>query len=822
MKRLFALMLCLVMALSMIPVAAAEDTKNTEIKPEEIATIEPEAATPGPDDEFQETPLIIDSGSCGEGLTWMLFDNGLLQIDGDGEMTDYEGGTSPWYGYRSQIKRLKLDSAVRHIGSYAFYGCTKMAWSELAGHNHAYYVRSIGDCAFLSCYKLDYLDLGPNLRSVGRQAFGYCEGLKRVTVQSSPSLGIQAFGGCTGLEEISFVGDTPTFSSSTFYGCTATAWYPDRSEWTSSVLQDYGGSITWNKGFHGWCGDDVCWDFDALNHKLIISGSGETWDFDDFPSFYRLADKIYVINVEEGVTTLGERIFTYLEGVNTISMPDTLVSIRSLAFSCVTEMRKIVLPASVTSLGYYIFDRCNKLEEIHFLGHAPTSIDDNAFKGVTAAVYYYPLSSWAPVADKAYGGTLSWVCDDQIGDDVTWFLYAGGTLEISGSGRTWDFRDDYPGFYYLRDDCTSLDIESGVTGLGSYLFWSLEQLEYASFPETLTEIGQFAFSNCGLQEMEFTGDAPSFASFCFLNVTATATYLGNKSGWTADVLQDYGGSITWKNVAKPVITTQPKSQTAAPDTTVKFTVKATDATAYQWYYRTSSTGTWAKSTLTGCKTATLSVKATTARNGYQYKCKVSNAAGYVYTNAVTLTVASKPTITTQPKSQTASPDTTVKFTVKASGTGLTYQWYYRTSSTGTWKKSTLTGNASATLSVKATEARNGYQYKCRVSNAAGYVYTNAVTLTVASKPVITTQPADRTASAGATVKFTVKASGATSYQWYYRTSSTGEWKKSTGTGAATATLTVEAKSYRNGYQYKCKVSNANGGVYTRAATLTVT
>ena len=126
----------------------------------------------------------------------------------------------------------------------------------------------------------------------------------------------------------------------------------------------------------------------------------------------------------------------------------------------------------------------------------------------------------------------------------------------------------------------------------------------------------------------------------------------------------------------------------------------------------------------------MTVKATAARNGYQYKCRVSNAAGYVYTNAVTLTVASKPTITTQPKSQTAAADTTVKFTVKAGGTGLTYQWYYRTSSTGTWAKSTLTGAKTATLTVKATEARNGYQYKCRVSNDNGYVYTSAVTLTV--------------------------------------------------------------------------------------------
>ncbi|MBQ2062737.1 MAG: immunoglobulin domain-containing protein [Oscillospiraceae bacterium] len=273
-------------------------------------------------------------------------------------------------------------------------------------------------------------------------------------------------------------------------------------------------------------------------------------------------------------------------------------------------------------------------------------------------------------------------------------------------------------------------------------------------------------------------------------------------------------------ISKPTVTTQPKSKTAAPDSTVKFTVKADgEGLKYQWYYRTSSTGTWTKSTLTGAKTATLTVKATTARNGYQYKCKVSNDAGYVYSKAATLTVAAKPTITTQPSSKTAYVDTTVKFTVKASGTGLKYQWYYRTSADGTWKKSTLSSATTATLTVKAASTRSGYQYKCKVSNDAGYVYSKAATLTVSVKPVITTQPKSKTAAAGDTVKFTVKADGATSYQWYYRTSSTGEWKKYDG--GTSATLSLTAKAYRDGYQYRCKVSNAKGSVYSSVATLTV-
>ena len=180
--------------------------------------------------------------------------------------------------------------------------------------------------------------------------------------------------------------------------------------------------------------------------------------------------------------------------------------------------------------------------------------------------------------------------------------------------------------------------------------------------------------------------------------------------------------------SKPVITTQPKSQTVAEGGSAKFTVTATGATAYQWQYRSSSSASW--SNCSNGKSASLTVEAKAYRSGYQYRCQVSNAAGTTVSETATLTVVAKPVITTQPISKTAYADDTVRFTVKATGTDLSYQWYYRTSSSGSWNKCSGTGAATASLSVEAKSYRNGYQYRCRVSNAAGEVYSDVVTLTV--------------------------------------------------------------------------------------------
>ncbi|MBE6990598.1 MAG: hypothetical protein E7426_07640, partial [Ruminococcaceae bacterium] len=133
--------------------------------------------------------------------------------------------------------------------------------------------------------------------------------------------------------------------------------------------------------------------------------------------------------------------------------------------------------------------------------------------------------------------------------------------------------------------------------------------------------------------------------------------------------------------------------------------------------------------------------------------------------------AAAPEITAEPVSVTVNEGKTATFTVSATGAGLSYQWWYLKPGSDTWTKVSSNGT-SATYSLTTAARHNGYQYKCEVSNAAGYVYTDIRTLTVVAKPTVTTQPKNVSVAEGKTAKFTVVASGTSlSYQWYYRTSS---------------------------------------------------
>ncbi|MBQ1305405.1 MAG: immunoglobulin domain-containing protein, partial [Erysipelotrichales bacterium] len=297
-------------------------------------------------------------------------------------------------------------------------------------------------------------------------------------------------------------------------------------------------------------------------------------------------------------------------------------------------------------------------------------------------------------------------------------------------------------------------------------------------------------------------------------------------------------TLTVTTTAKPVILEHPADVTlrSGSAAAVFKVVAEGEGLSYQWYYRTSSTGTWAKSTSSCATTDTYTLPASSvvsSRNGYQYKCVVSNKGGSVTSNAATLTVTTtaKPVIIEQPKSQAVKPGTAVSFKVTAQGEGLSYQWYYRTSGTGTWAKSTSTCATTDTYTLPASsvvKARNGYEYRCVVTNKAGSVTSEAavLTLVLADKPVITSQPQSVTVKAGTAVSFTVEATGeGLEYQWYFRTSSTGTWSKSTASCANTPTYTLEAAKVvksRSGYEYRCLVKNKGGSVYSEAAVLTVT
>ncbi|WP_263601343.1 T9SS type A sorting domain-containing protein [Chryseobacterium sp. PET-29] len=134
-------------------------------------------------------------------------------------------------------------------------------------------------------------------------------------------------------------------------------------------------------------------------------------------------------------------------------------------------------------------------------------------------------------------------------------------------------------------------------------------------------------------------------------------------------------------------------------------------------------------------------------------------------------------------------------------------------------KFNCTGVPTSTVANIRTAVMNNANWT--LSTAAGSQYSGCTFL--ASNPVITASPANRTICAGGTTTFTVAASGASSYQWYQNSGSGFIALTNTApySGVTTNTLTITgATSAMNGYQYRA-VAIGSGSATSNAATLTV-
>lgn len=201
---------------------------------------------------------------------------------------------------------------------------------------------------------------------------------------------------------------------------------------------------------------------------------------------------------------------------------------------------------------------------------------------------------------------------------------------------------------------------------------------------------------------------------------------------------------------------------------------------------------------------------------------------------ISFTVGEKPVlpvIMTQPVNATVTENTPAKFSVKATGENLKYQWYIATSENGSYWRPWLipsgtiavdfTGLTESELTFKNTKLSNSgkMKFKCVISNAAGTVETNEVFLYVTgnetpSAPVITKQPVSAAVKEGENVTFAVTATGdGITYRWY---------KNGTAIDGATgAAYTFAAALADNGAVFRCEVSNSAGTVTSNEATLTV-
>ncbi|MBQ4577992.1 MAG: leucine-rich repeat protein [Clostridia bacterium] len=477
-----------------------------------------------------------------------------------------EGVTSIGYSAFSNcswLTSVTIPGSATSIGSSAFYSCGSLTSVTIPDS-----VTSIGSSAFEYCDSLTAVTIGDGVTYIGSSAFEDCDSLTSVTIPAGVTyLGYWAFAYCDSLTSVTFKGPVPQYiGSDVFRDVTATVYYPDvESSWTTSTMQQYGGTLTWEPytpndyGFCGKYGNNLSWRVNGSG-TLTISGSGPMADYDDtFAPWSSPPVPITTLVIGKDVTGIGLRAFTSCYALETIVLeegntsfqlidgvlfnddgtelllyprrlpgdsyrvPEGVTTIAGYAFYSCDYLTELTFPASLERLeDYAVSDYWESLERIWFLGDAPV-FAENAFEDTryTTCHYYGDRTNWPSSKLQNYGGTLMWNDASVSSDDLTilaqgqldynsgyWTLTSNGVLTIPSSSIPAHSGDYTIRWYPYREQITQIRFTSSqrIT-IGKDAFRDFTALKTVTFPTAgCYSVGSYAFAFCdSLEEAIFPG-----------------------------------------------------------------------------------------------------------------------------------------------------------------------------------------------------------------------------------------------------------------------------------------------------------------------------
>lgn len=473
----------------------------------------------------------VASGTCGN-LSWSVSSSGNLAISGSGAMPDYTTATEqPWRSYKNDIVSITMSSGVTHIGDYAF---ASLSYVETVTIGSG--VKTIGYSAFSACVRLKTLNVPAAVTEIGPLAFANCVSMTTCTYQVSAKLttiGEGAFAYCTALTRVKLPYSTRTVAPLAYVGCTALS---------ELVLQS--GITTIGEGAFAYCTavksvsipDTVtslgggpfigCTSLTTITVKTsaYVNDNGFLFDKDKtiliqapatYSGSYTVPASVQGIAygafasctgltevvMQEGMLALESDVFAGCSALTSVSMPKSLVYIGPSSFFQCAKLTTVVIPDGVAYIGPSAFEECTKLSKLT-IGQGVQYIEQEAFRKCTAL------------------GTV--VIPDSV--------------EYIGNGAF--------------SECTAiknLTLGQGLTNIDKQAFYGCSVLTKVNIPANVVFIGEKAFCNCSkLDVVFFEGEAPAFGTEVFGGTGGVrALYLENKTTWTEETKQYYGGVSSW-------------------------------------------------------------------------------------------------------------------------------------------------------------------------------------------------------------------------------------------------------------------------------------
>ena len=335
-------------------------------------------------------------------------------------------------------------------------------------------VVALGDFAFSSC-TFTSITLPSSLTTIGQNVFASCQNLETITIPASVnSIGHSAFWGANMLY-IEFEGTTPpTLQTTSIFTGSYPIYVP------SSAVNDYKTSGNWVSYASRIMakpepsGSDYLEIISKGQTSVILTNSSNqtyTWNLNTGINYYEGTEPGFAINEITGLKKSTSGWDNYL-GIIDASKLTSWITVEGHAFEY-SYITSITLPASITTIGDYVFNNCQSLTSIN-LPNSITSIGQIAFNGCRSLTSITLPTSLTTIGNSA-------------------FQYCRGLTSITLPNSLTSIGN------YAFSDCdglTSITLPNSITTIGDQAFSGCDGLTSITLPEGLTTIGNQILVNC--------------------------------------------------------------------------------------------------------------------------------------------------------------------------------------------------------------------------------------------------------------------------------------------------------------------------------------
>ncbi|EOS23829.1 hypothetical protein C806_02615 [Lachnospiraceae bacterium 3-1] len=404
------------------------------------------------------TPTGDTSGTCGaqgDNIKWELI------LDPDGTIYPDENDTV------SSDSPVCYELHLTGTGemNQLLFSSTKSPWYNYRKHITSLTISegitSICDFAFWEHCSLPAVTLPDSVASIGISAFLNAYSLKTITCGAGLTrIEDNAFWNLFSLTEIHFNEGLEEIGTNAFYNC--------------SALESI-----------------------SLPRSLVSIKA------DAFSNLLSLTE----IHFNEGLKEIGPRAFLNCSKLEHISLPESLVSIKANAFLGLPSLADVELKEGLQEIGPYAFSECSALTNIS-LPRSLKSLNAKAF-------YHTPLTSITipenveEIQPGVFGKTpLKTI---QVADGNPYFFVQDNILyEKSEDGAP-----KRAIAYAIADPAASVTLLPGTELIDQHTFHYAQNLTSIQLPDTLTKIGDSAFDQAGLMELNLPDSVKNIGMYAF-------------------------------------------------------------------------------------------------------------------------------------------------------------------------------------------------------------------------------------------------------------------------------------------------------------------